>query len=85
MRSIFTFVLLLIAMPTAKALETQTQSMSFEACLGVIRNIASQFATAPINIAETNDMRIVRFVTDDGSVLVTCSRPDHKMIVTKSQ
>lgn len=84
MRALIALSLLIFTIPAAEALETQTQSMSFEACLGVIRNIASQFATAPINIAETNDMRIVRFVTDDGSVLVTCSRPDHKMIVTKS-
>lgn len=64
--------------------QTQTQSMSFESCLATIRQVASDLGVAPINIVETNILRVVRFVTADGSVLVSCSRPDNKMIVTKS-
>jgi hypothetical protein len=59
-------------------------SVSFDGCLRIIREKASQFATAPVNIVETNALRMVRFCTSDGSVLVTCSAPDGKMVVPKS-
>ena len=66
-------------------LESVTKTMSFNACLQVIKNTATQLGVAPKNIVETNDMRMVRFKTSDGSVLVTCSRPDYTMVLTKSK
>lgn len=61
-----------------------SQDISFEGCLTVIRSTASSLGTAPINIVESNIVRIVRFPTADGSVLVTCSKPDNKMVITTS-
>jgi hypothetical protein len=60
---------------------TETQSMSFESCLATIRQVATKLAVAPINIVETDILRMVKFKTVDGSVLVTCSRPDNEMII----
>ena len=70
---------------TAYAQQSTSKSMSFEECLQVIQRTATQLEVAPINIVETNDMRMVRFPTSDGSVLVTCSRPDRKMVMTISE
>ena len=67
------------------AQESVTKKMSFNSCLKVIRSTASQFGIAPKNIVETNDMRMVRFNTSNGSILITCSRPDQKMVLTKSK
>jgi hypothetical protein len=67
----------------AKAVST-SGPMSFEACLATIRQTAQSLGVASANIVETNAMRMVRFSTTDGSVLVTCSRPDRKMVLTKS-
>jgi hypothetical protein len=58
--------------------------MSFETCLATISNIATELGVAPINIVETSIMRVVRFNTADGSVLVTCSAPDRRMVITRS-
>jgi hypothetical protein len=58
--------------------------MPFEACLQLIRNSASDLGVAPVNIVETSDVRIVRFPAADGSVLITCSRPDQKAVITRS-
>lgn len=85
MRTVLAIGLLLTSGSHCLALETQTQSMSFEDCLATIRRVSGQFATAPINIVETDILRVVRFPTTDGSVLVSCSRPDRKLIVTKSR
>lgn len=70
---------------TSFAQQSTSKSMSFEECLQVIQRTATQLGVAPINIAETTDMRMVRFPTSDGSVLVTCSRPDRKMVMTVSK
>jgi hypothetical protein len=58
--------------------------MSFDDCLSLIRRTATDLGVAPINIVETDLMRMGRFVASDGTVLVTCSRPDGKAIITKS-
>lgn len=69
----------------AVAQESTSQSMSFEQCLQVIQRTATQLGVAPVNVVETTDLRIVRFPTTDGSVLVSCSRPDRKMVMTVSK
>lgn len=63
------------------------KSMSFENCLRMIRNVSGKLGVAPVNVVETNILRIVRFKTDDGSgksVLVTCSKLDQKMMMNES-
>lgn len=84
-RAILTLVAATLAMsPAQAAVESQAVTMSFDSCLAKIRSTAAQLGIAPINIAETNELRMVRFPTSDGSVLITCSRPDGRMVVTKS-
>jgi hypothetical protein len=78
-------VAMIAASGAAFSAESTTKTMSFEACLEAIRSVASDLGVAPINIVETNDLRMVRFPTADGSVLVTCSRPDRKMVLTISE
>lgn len=70
---------------SALAKQSSSKSMSFDDCLRVIQNTATQLGVAPTNIVETSEMRMVRFPSSDGSVLVTCSRPDRKMVMTVSK
>lgn len=51
--------------------------------LNFIRDTSAQLGVA-INIAETSELRMVKFLTADASVLVTCSNPDRKMVMTVS-
>ena len=67
------------------AQQSTSKSMSFSNCLKVIRNTSQQLGIAPRNIVETNDLGMVKFVTSNGEVLVTCSRPDRKMVLTISK
>ena len=69
------------ASSAAQAQRTERRSMSFEACIATIQRAASDLRTAPINIVETPSLRIVRFPTAGGSVLVTCSRADNMMLM----
>ncbi|MBK8174810.1 MAG: hypothetical protein IPK66_05925 [Rhodospirillales bacterium] len=64
--------------------ESKTISMTFENCQLLIRRTADQVGQAPINIVDSEILRMVRFVTSDGSVLVTCSKPDEKAMITRS-
>ena len=78
------------AVPTAAGTagshpKSSSKAMSFADCGKVIQRTAEQLGTTPINIVETTDLRMVRFPTVDASVLVTCSRPDEKMVLTVSK
>ena len=77
--------LILSVAPIAATAQTETvKTMGFDACISNIQTISGQLGIVPVNIVETSDLRIVRFVTSDGNVLVTCSRPDRKMLVRMS-
>lgn len=69
---------------SSSGMPTATKSMDFQVCIASIQTVAGQLSVAPINIVETNDVRMVRFNTSDGSVLITCSRPDRKMVMVQS-
>lgn len=71
------------ARPSGEAKST-SRTMSFEDCNRFIALTADQLGQAPINVVDSAAVRIVRFPANDGSVLVTCSRPDGKMILTQS-
>lgn len=67
-------------------ISSEGRPMSFSACSSMIQDMRNQVepyyrTTAIVN---TDILKIYRFHLNDGSVLVTCSKPDGKMIVTKS-
>lgn len=75
----------LMLLPTRGfAVESTSKTMSFEACIATIQRVAGDLGVVPINIVETGILRMVRFPTDDGSVLITCSKPDRKLVITRS-
>ena len=84
MKTLFIFGAMFAISTTALAQQSTTKTMSFEDCLLLIRNTSTQLGVAPVNIVETSDTRMVRFPTADGSVWVTCSRADRKMVLTLS-
>ena len=63
--------------------QSESRTMEFDQCLPLIRQTVTQLGVAPINIVETQDIRIVRFPTSDGGVLVSCSRLDRKVVITR--
>lgn len=69
---------------SSNGMPTVTKTMDFQVCLQTIQSMATDLAVAPINIVETTALRIVRFNTSDGSVLVTCSREDNKLVMVQS-
>jgi hypothetical protein len=76
---------LALSVSTAAAVEATSRALplSFNKCLGAIIYVGVQIGVAPINIVETSVTRMARFDTEDGSVLITCSRPHQKMIITR--
>jgi len=74
----------LFCTPVQAQVKTQTVEMGFYDCKNRIIFMKAKFGIAPEIIADTSDVKMVRFPTSDGSVIVTCSRPDEKMAVTQS-
>lgn len=61
--------------------------MNFEACLAKKESVIAALGMSPtdiIPVVNTGILTITRVCTVDGSVLITCSKPDQKMIVTRS-
>jgi len=67
--------------------ESNSIPMSFQDCLSRKTQVIASLGVNPrhiIPIVNTGIMTMDRICTSDGSVLITCSKPDRKMIVTKS-
>jgi hypothetical protein len=79
------FILLAALFAGVAQAQTDTVKIPFDACISRIREMGSRFGVTPINIVETRELRVVRFITSDGSVLVSCSRPDQNMVVKISK
>ena len=82
-------LLLSLAFPatTFAAASSQTISLSFENCLARKEAVISQLGVNPrdiIPVVNTNIMTMTKLCTVDGSVIVTCSKPDRKMVITQS-
>ena len=82
MKRLFALIVVILLTSSAFGQESTSEPMSFEKCVLSIQMLATQLGIAPINIVETTQMRMVRFPTSDGSVLVTCSKPDQKRVIT---
>ena len=69
-------------------LETTTKEMGFDSCVALQSQFANELTSSGnykvVNIVDTDILSIKRMCTNDGSVLVTCSKPDNKMVLTKS-
>lgn len=82
--ALVTMLLGAVSIHPAKAEQTTSRAMSFDACLELIRETATGLGVAPVNIVETSILRMVRFPAADGSILVTCSAPDKKAIIQQT-
>jgi hypothetical protein len=69
----------------AVAAESKSMDMSFEKCQSVQANTIAQLnvpASNIIPVVSTSSLTITRLITADGSVLISCSAPDQKMVIT---
>ena len=65
---------------------SQSKPMSFNACKRVARNIMSQIRTSyPVKtIVDTSALYMVKAWANDGIIIVSCSEPDKKMVITQA-
>lgn len=69
------------------AASSQTLPLSFEECIARREAVINQLGVNPrdiIPVVNTNIMTMTKLCTVDGSIIVTCSKPDRKMVVTQS-
>jgi hypothetical protein len=68
--------------------ESATRKMHYLECLQQKAEMADGYRpiarVVEVNTG-SNEFKTTRICTKDGSVLITCSRPDNQMIVTKSR
>lgn len=64
-----------------------TREMDFEACVALVPTVAAQMnvpANRIIPIVSSSAMTVTKIVTDDENILVSCSKPDRKVLITRS-
>lgn len=61
-----------------------SETMDFRTCVASIDVVAGKVGIKPHVLVDTAIMKMVRFRTQDGSLLVTCSKPDQKRVFTQS-
>lgn len=69
------------------AAQSHSEQMTFEECLAHRERVIISLNVNPQNIipvVNTGIVTITRICTADGSVLITCSKPDQKMVLTMS-
>lgn len=68
--------------PVTKSVE----NVSFDECKGSARNIMNQIAgNYPTKeVVDTGVLYIVKIWTNDGVIMVSCSGPDNKKVITQS-
>ena len=68
----------------AETATTRSVTMPFAECLSIISEVAKEVDRQPVDLVSTADSRVVRINADDGFVRVSCSRPDSRMVLTRS-
>lgn len=67
--------------------DSTSTTMSFEQCVATVTSTIRRLNAAPRDVRQivrTNVMTMTRICTADGSVLITCSQPDSRMVTTVS-
>ena len=81
--AVFPFLSIGPTLPRSSA-AADARDLPFEECLLLIRDVGQSLGIEGTSVVETSDMRLVRFTVSDGSLLVTCSRPDSRIIMVRS-
>lgn len=65
--------------------QSHSQIMDFNNCLSLQRQTAEFLqGQTVLHLVNTSELSLVKYCTVDGVILITCSKPDGKMITTKS-
>lgn len=79
--------LALSAPANAAVVDTTSVSVSFDECIARRELVIAKLNVNPrdiVPIVNTGILTMTRVCTSDGSVLVSCSKPDSKMVITQS-
>ncbi len=71
----------------AQPISSESRPATFEQCVSAREQTIASLGVSPrdiIPVINTPDMTITKLCVADGAVLITCSRADKKMTVTRS-
>jgi hypothetical protein len=63
--------------------EQRTEAMAFATCIALTEEMSKEMGVAPANVLRTQDVWLTRIDAADGSVILTCSRPDNRLTLKK--
>ena len=73
------------AAPADAGVSSTRSAMPFEQCVSQMLGTLAELGGANTRVVVSSpELRVLRICAEDGSVLMTCSRPDGSMVTTKS-
>jgi hypothetical protein len=63
--------------------DLRTERMAFADCISLIQDVSDELGVTPVNILRTQDIWLSRIDAVDGTVTVTCSRPDSRLTLKR--
>ena len=86
MKKLFILIACVIQANTSFAETSSTsRKMDFDKCIQVIDKTAKDTGVPYNVIVNTKILKMIKIITADGSVLLTCSKPDQKLTTTITQ
>lgn len=79
--------IMIIIDPSIVIAESTSREMSFDQCLLTKAKTIASLNVDPgriVDIVNTGIVTMTKICTDDGAVIITCSKPDRKMVITTS-
>lgn len=85
----FSFVVILVLLTEAahatSGRETVVQTISFKGCLNAAQALANQIGVKPAVVIDTKWVKMFRITGSDGTILVTCSGKERKMVISRTR
>lgn len=86
MRFSVALMLALLALPAhaSSERETVTQTISFKGCLAAAQKLADQVGVKLVRVIDTASVKMFRVPGSDGTISVTCSAKERKMVLSRT-
>jgi hypothetical protein len=62
---------------------SRTETMRFADCISLIEEISNEIGAAPAHLLRTKDVWLTRVDAIDGSVTITCNRPENRLTLKR--
>jgi hypothetical protein len=69
--------------PTERPRYARAEAMPFAECVALVEDVSEELGVSPVSLTRTSDIWTARLDAVDGSLTITCSRPDNRLTLQR--